>query len=76
MRRESTRGLSRGDERLEQGVGGEAIRAMEARAGGLTDGGESGHGGDAVDRRLHAAAAVVGGGDDGDEVLRHVDAEL
>ena len=53
----------------------EAVRPVEARACGLANGREARQRGASVHGRLHAAAAVVGRGDDRDEVLRHVDAE-
>ena len=76
MGREAARREAGGDKRLQKRIGGEAVRAVETRAGRLAHGRKTRHGGAPVHRRLHAATAVVGGGDDGDEVLRHVDAEL
>ena len=73
--REAVRGEARGDERLHERVGRQAVRAVQARASRLAHGRKAGQRGAPVHGGQHAAAAVVGGGDDRDEVLRHVDSE-
>ncbi len=49
---------------------------MEARAGGFADGVESAQAGFAVEVGLHPAALVVCCWDDGNRLLRDIDAEL
>ena len=63
------------DEPFEEGVGSEAVRAVQARAGGLADGEEPGQRGLAVEVGAHAAADVVRRRHHRDGRDRHVDAE-
>jgi len=50
------------DDALEEGVGGEAVGAVDAGAGGFADGEQAGEAGAAVEVGEDAAHQVVGGG--------------
>ena len=75
MHHEPFRRQPRTDQRLHERIGGETVGAVQTRRGALTHRRKPLHGGTPVHRRLDAAAAVVRRRHDGDQILRHVDAE-
>ena len=68
-------GLVGVDHRLDERVGGQAVGAVESRAGGFAQSVEPLDGGLPVGIDPHASAAVVGRRGDGNPVLRDVDAD-
>ena len=63
------------DVSFEEGIGGEAVRTMEAGAGHFTDGEESPHGGFSTEVSHYATTLIVCRGDNGDGFLKRVVAE-
>ena len=67
------RGACAEDQAFEQRVGGQAVGAVDAGAGGLSGGVEAGQSGAAEEVGADAAHQVMRGGADGDEVAAEVE---